>query len=82
MTNKGLKIQTRLGHGLGNSVFMSLNCHRRSSGNDTLGIYLVPTGGEVFARDLPHELPSVEGSDISKPESIYIMRHVKDVRYL
>jgi hypothetical protein len=82
MTNKGVKIQARLSRGHGNSVLMPLNCHRTSAEHNTIGIYLVDVGSGVFVRDLPQRLESHSTGGLSRSDTIYIMRHVKDVRYL
>jgi hypothetical protein len=82
MTNKGLRIHTPLSRGPGSSVIISLNCHRRTGGYDTVGIYLVDIGGGVYARDLPHKLASYMTGEVWKNGTIYITRHVLDARYL
>jgi hypothetical protein len=82
MTNKGLRIQTSLTRGLGNTLFMPLNCHRQTTGHDFIGINLVDIGGGVYARDLPHQLASQLTEGTEQGELIYILRHVKDLRYL
>lgn len=82
MTNKGLKIEARLGRGHGNSVLMWLNCHRSSMERNPISIFLVDVGGKVFVRDLPHRLDTHNSGTTWKTDMIYIMKNIKDVRNL
>jgi hypothetical protein len=82
MTNKGLRIHIPLSCGPGSSVVMSLSCYRRTSGNEAVGIYLVDIGGGIYARDLPQQLASYTTAEVWRNETIYIMKHVNDARYL
>jgi hypothetical protein len=80
MTNKGLKIETELRRGPGNSILMSLQC---TKGHNRIGICLADIGGEIYARDLPHLLVSHGDDDGTwEKQLIYIRKNIFDVRYL
>ncbi|KAF2662203.1 HET-domain-containing protein [Lophiostoma macrostomum CBS 122681] len=85
MTNKGLKIQTTLTRGLGNTRFMPLNCYRQTTSHDfigILGINLVSIGGGVYARDLPHRLASQLSEGADQGETIYILKHATHLQHV
>ena len=79
MTNKGLKMSTRLPKvNDGANYFMSLGFTRRVEGGADMkmGIYLKRHGASVFARDMPDHLASVE-QEIGGPlETVYVSKTI------
>ena len=75
MTNKGLKIYTRLhfDHSKGLHV-LEINCYDASSSEKTLGIYLRHRGASVFARARPAVFALDQYSIIPEIKSIFLSR--------
>ncbi len=83
MTNKGLRLETVLLRNTDSTLFMPLNCGWQAVTLETVGIYLVEIGGGIFARELPSNLAAAQVAEKSlKPKLIYIIKDVKDARYL
>ena len=77
MTNKGLKIHTRLhfDHLEGLHV-LEINCHDASSSEKTLGIYLRHQGASVFARARPDVFTLDQHSSIPEVKSFFLGKSI------
>jgi hypothetical protein len=82
ITNKGVRIQTHLGRDSKGVISMPLNCYEREGNNGEIGINLVEIGGGVFVREVPHQLGIYATREKLSLETIYIVKDVKDARYL
>lgn len=77
MSNKGLRIQIFLWSTDTELVIMPLHCHQKGNESRTLGIFLKPQGGNVYARADTHYLEQKQiNASTSAEQTLFVAKNL------
>ena len=74
MTNKGLRINSWLGTGPGESTVRTLNCSLREDPTQQIGIYLTMHGASLYARSQPDKFLLQSQSELARQPNSRILQ--------
>lgn len=74
MTNKGLRINSWLGTGPGESTVRTLNCSLREDPTQQIGIYLTMHGASLYARSQPDKFLLQNQSELARQPNSRILQ--------
>jgi hypothetical protein len=75
-TNKGMRLNSRLGSGPGGSYVLNLNCYLRGDPTQQIGIYLKLHGAGLYAREQPDRFALQSQWQLGKANTIYISKRL------